>query len=376
MKWIIFFVLITHASFAQAILQGKVVDAAGEPLAAANVFVANTTYQTITNDRGLFYLQVPASDYNVIVSFVGFESVAVPSTSFTNLQTLYTFKLNPATAVLKTVTIIRDADRAQYLKMFTDHFLGRTRNAQSTKILNIEDLYLDFNAETGVLEVSSDVALQIENPALNYHITFVLSYFSYNTKTQTSIFAGYPVFRDLQSLDGKRKRTERKERQRAYLGSNMHFIRSVFTDSIARNGFKIKKFTRTPNPEYRGDEDYHRVMAEARKNNNYELARALPPKFIVKFINRDFSATDLILERDGNKYLQFSDYFDIIYEGERPEHHSHTPHQQSQLQLAAQPIQIFADGSYAQPDQVLFFGYMGWEKLADMMPFDYENEVD
>jgi hypothetical protein len=49
--------------------------------------------------------------------------------------------------------------------------------------------------------------------------------------------------------------------------------------------------------------------------------------------------------------------------------------QTSQLKLLEDsPIEIYADGNYADADRLANFGYMGWKKMGEMLPFDYQPE--
>ena len=63
---------------AQSILGGLVLDAeSGQPLAYANVFVANTSIGTTTDENGAFELSaVPLGQQEIIVSFVAYEALS------------------------------------------------------------------------------------------------------------------------------------------------------------------------------------------------------------------------------------------------------------------------------------------------------------
>ncbi len=76
MKYIVFFSalfwLATGISYAQ--VKGTVRDNSGELIAGANVFWANTTNGTTTNEDGYFSLKKPNSAKLLIVSFIGYEN--------------------------------------------------------------------------------------------------------------------------------------------------------------------------------------------------------------------------------------------------------------------------------------------------------------
>jgi len=54
-------------------LSGKITDNEGQPIPGAYVFVDKTTYQTTTNDKGKFKLELPAdTTFKVLISHIGF----------------------------------------------------------------------------------------------------------------------------------------------------------------------------------------------------------------------------------------------------------------------------------------------------------------
>lgn len=67
----------------QKAINGKVLDAAGEPIIGANVIVKGTTNGTITDIDGNFTLNVP-SECILQVSYIGFNTQEVKVTSTTN----------------------------------------------------------------------------------------------------------------------------------------------------------------------------------------------------------------------------------------------------------------------------------------------------
>ena len=67
------------ATMAQSfIVKGVVKDSNDEPLPFANVFFAETTHGTTTNEEGMFELNIPkAGTYDLIVRFIGYKTYAV-----------------------------------------------------------------------------------------------------------------------------------------------------------------------------------------------------------------------------------------------------------------------------------------------------------
>lgn len=96
-----------HADAIESILQqkainGKVLDAAGEPIIGANVIVKGTTNGTITDIDGNFTLNVP-SECILQVSYIGFNTQEVKVTSTTNNITV---NLKEDTETLEEVVVV------------------------------------------------------------------------------------------------------------------------------------------------------------------------------------------------------------------------------------------------------------------------------
>jgi hypothetical protein len=41
------------------------------------------------------------------------------------------------------------------------------------------------------------------------------------------------------------------------------------------------------------------------------------------------------------------------------------------MEMRAKAVQLFENGSYFHPFDLFFEGYMAWEKIGDLLPFDY-----
>ena len=93
---------IFYNSVAELRINGKVLDAAGEPIIGANVIVKGTTNGTITDIDGNFTLNVP-SECILQVSYIGFNTQEVKVTSTTNNITV---NLKEDTETLEEVVVV------------------------------------------------------------------------------------------------------------------------------------------------------------------------------------------------------------------------------------------------------------------------------
>lgn len=87
----LFFFLPTHICLSQkALLQGKITDEKGEPLAFATLHLKNTTIGTTSNANGNYSLQVALGSYEVVVQYPGQKSI----TKQINVQEAKTYLLD------------------------------------------------------------------------------------------------------------------------------------------------------------------------------------------------------------------------------------------------------------------------------------------
>ncbi|HEX8268500.1 MAG TPA: carboxypeptidase-like regulatory domain-containing protein [Flavobacterium sp.] len=370
--------LIFLQATAQTGMRGLIVDAiTKQPLENANVFISNTTYSASTNEKGEFLIATPENKFQLVVAFVGYTTTVVTSDAFPDREKRYVIALNEESEELFPVSILSAKERAKYIKLFKDNLVGTTRNAEKSSILNIDDILLSVDEDKRWLEVSADVPLIIRNPALNYEITVVLASFKYDLKQRICHFTGYQSFQDLEPLTDKNSKKIIRERERAYKGSLMHFVRSAYEGKLTEERFLITKFTMEPNPEYPGDE----AVREMYNSKKAGLAlHKTPPRDIIVFDPRVLFPKDYLVESDGKKFFRFKNYLQVKYkvdgeeENYRHEFMKVESDQTSQLQLVNNTLEIYKNGNLSNPEGMIVYGYMGWEKLADAVPFDFVLE--
>ena len=137
-------VLWTGVAMAQpsghATLTGLVLDDDnGEPLAGVHVFIASSLIGTTTDAEGVFRLdRVPLGAQRLVVSMIGFEPIA-RDLFLEETQTYeYDFDLSPRVYELGQITVEGEWDPRwqRRLKRFIRLFIGETRYAEETEILN------------------------------------------------------------------------------------------------------------------------------------------------------------------------------------------------------------------------------------------------
>lgn len=239
-------ILIAPRLYAQNnfIITGKVTDESYNPLAGATVFIDGSKIATATDTSGGFKLIVPgAGSYNLSVKLLGYAS-ANKDIMLKKRAAIANFNLAVKPYVLNQVNIGTDKNWKANFEIFKIQFLGTTPNAAQCKIINPE--VINFSTKKGLLIADADEFLIVENPKLGYRIKYLLKTFQYNKIFARTSYNGDVVFEELPGTDVQ-KQAWATNRLQAYRGSMMHFLRSVFTNTILKEGFIVSRILKTSN---------------------------------------------------------------------------------------------------------------------------------
>jgi hypothetical protein len=305
------------------------------------------------------------------------------------------FKLSPKEFALSQVEVTSQRDSSWYvnLEVFKENFLGRSRIARKCKLLNPEVLIIDFNPQTGLLDVKARDVLQIENPKLGYLIKYLLIEFQFDTQENYVSFSGFPSYELMKGNKAKEKRWLRN-RQTAYNGSVMHFVRALRVQQLQEERFNLRRLIRTPNPNRPSEEELEAARAQLRQRGNYTtlakddpisiiLSKASLPKIIEKLDTAKVPYKQYMHTTETGTFMAFEGFFQVVYTGEKEElsyvqatsmFQSRRPtYQTSVISLRSASVFLEEMGNIIEPLDVLFEGYWGWEKLGDMLPLDYQS---
>jgi len=217
-------------------ISGLVIDSETKtPLPGANVYLEQTTVGTVTTDSGTFVLNIPAGNYNVIVSYVGYKPFSAPAYKDKNNQLVAA--LIPDIKMLNEVAITVDPNWPEYFSLFKMFFLGK--NSNQCEILNPKVLTFNYTKGTYILTAEASQPLIIENRALGYKLHYDLTSFIHYTG-RTS-YTGFTRFEELPAVKSKEKKLWRTNREQFYLGSPNHFMHSLISNQSPKDQFIIKK---------------------------------------------------------------------------------------------------------------------------------------
>jgi CarboxypepD_reg-like domain len=357
-------------------LSGSVKDAAtGKPLAGVSVFLNATSKGTVTRADGHFVLPgIPAGRYEVIISAIGYQTanIAISSHSLPpQLDVALHVKASELTAVV-VEPYLKDGWK-RYGKLFLDYFIGTTENANHTKLKNHEVLRFHYYLKSRLLNVTATDPLIIENKALGYNLEYRLESFEYDMSTQIITYSGYPLFKEMTADFASTRADWEQHRRYAYLGSMMHFMRTLYKGQLYSEGFIVEHEVQIPNLEKQ------RVKAIYKQNitntdstmpmdtlHHYWAVLREPDFFTAKTKSTDDLLT---IHPDQTRTLFFTGDCTIIYGNG----HLGIAYQQSIINLMEPvPIDIGENGAYYPPRILSKGNWAKTETIANLLPRDYE----
>lgn len=400
---LLFFLLVQTAS-AQNTLRGRVIAAdTKQPIHLANVFLSNTSIGTVTNAEGIFIIdRFPQGRYDIVVSCIGYESF-VATIQYSQLPYTLEVNLKPKVNILDEVVVepYEKNGWERYGKFFMDNFIGTSALATDCKLKNPETIRFRYNKKENILRAFADEPIILENRALGYILRYDLKSFEYNYTTRIFYFQGYPLFEDIPT---DRKRIQErwiKNREETYYGSLMHFMRSVFRNKLIENGFEVRKLIKVSEEEKKRVRAIYNSKVYVNGNGNIVVNdsilgqgnkdTALYYRKVMRQPEKMNVLIDKVLPGDSIAFaidsftagLFFDDHLQVIYLYKQvPVEYYRTNSlsvnsksvTSSEIYLPnKRTIAVLGNGSFYEGIDLISSGYWGWwEKLATMLPFDYE----
>jgi hypothetical protein len=388
---------------AQRQLSGEVIDAVSKvPIASANVYLANSSVGTVTDEKGKFRItNFPAGRYDLVVSCIGYSPQSI-SLNTSQLPASLSVALKPKVEELQEV-VVEPYEKNGWEKwgqFFMDNFIGTHAFAKSCSFRNSKIVKFRFSKKKNTLEAFADDQLVIENKALGYLLKFDLVSFEYNFSTHILIYRGYPFFTELPTKRERLKKRWERNRQEVYEGSVMHFMRSLYRNRLLENHFEVRRLIKiSPEEKARVRSIYLGRMTgnNAGARNGQGIGSTPRPdsmNYYRMVLNQPESLNILVntlLPGDSIAYgidsttagLRFPGYLQVVYPSRKtpPEYKPYLPKgveytlQTSEIYMRTdEPIAVLANGSYFPPVDLITVGYWGWsEKICTLLPSDYKT---
>ncbi|HEV7329926.1 MAG TPA: carboxypeptidase-like regulatory domain-containing protein [Flavisolibacter sp.] len=389
-------VLLFQAGKAQKLLRGVVLDAEkASPVPKASVFLNNMSVGTTANEQGRFELLIPAGKYELIVSSVGYVT-SIQTIAASEVADFVTVKLIPKVPELEAIVIepYEKNGWEKWGRFFLENFIGTSALAADCRILNKDVIRFRHSKAANKLTAHAMEPLVIENKALGYRLRYQLETFEYNFQNHYILYIGYPFFELMEGREKKQKAWQQK-RSEIYYGSMMHFMRSIYRNTLPQEGFEVRRMKKIPNLEkQRVKEAYKSNVIKSSTTGNRIMVGAVPSDSMDYYetVLRQPDFHDVIgkevLVGDSIAFgidsltagLSFPDYLYVRYKnGKVPKEYvqrypSGAHAMLSYLQLLNnQLVAIQSNGMFYNPIDIISSGYWAWsEKIATMLPFDFK----
>lgn len=224
------------------VISGTVVDKkTNEKIPFVAIYFNGTFVGTTSNNDGEFSLDVSQNaSMPLSVSSMGYESLTLDDYLKKEPLIIYLVakEFDVDEVVVSAKSLLRK--RKANLRLFKKEFLGSSANASGCKIVNEDDIYFNYETDNDTMKAFTKKPLLIKNWALGYSITYYLDMFEYYKETKSFVYKGNSIFEEEMTRPGEanRKIYEAK-RKEAYLGSRMHFLRSLWADDLENAGFHL-----------------------------------------------------------------------------------------------------------------------------------------
>lgn len=314
--------LVVSVSTAKAqVVSGKIMDMETDSAVSFASIYFSAAFKGTSSDRE-GYFQLPVSEYQgqtIVFSSVGYESAFLEKYEE---GAFYKIHMKPRRTLLDDVIVEPDEmPRELKERIFKNQFLGRSDNALSCKVQNMEDIRLVYFKSSNTLEGFCEKPIIIQNEALGYKINYYLEKFE--SRPKSIGYQGNFFFENDTSVPKRKFKKIEKRRRGAYRGSRMHFFRALW-------GGQLKK-------------EKWRILSSKKKKLEYH---------------------DVVIEKASQKFFQSSVPLTIRYRKNSP----------TFLEFKKPEI-FFNQKGHFDPSGLNWSGEMSNERVGDLLPFGYSPKV-
>ena len=341
----ILFINFYTAGYSQ-VIRGTILEKGTEnSIPNATIYFSGTFTGTTSDENGDFEIDISKNASRPLTfSAIGYYSLAINGLSKDGPNIVY---LIPKAYDLEEVVIRAksyEKDRKVNLKLFKKEFLGSTSNSRNCEILNEDDISFNYGSDRDTLIAYAIKPILIFNKALGYKITYYLDIFEYTRKSCSLFFTGSIIFTEDLAVDSRNKQFYKRKRNKAYLGSRMHFFRSLWSDELKPEQFNVKDSTNN-NIKYK-----EVTLADGTKKQLKSKSKYLNYEDIV------------VLDDSNNKLLTYPENLIVYYRTRF-----------SQINLLKEQVFFDKDGFF-DPTGINWIGVMGMQRIADWLPYEYLAE--
>jgi hypothetical protein len=236
----------------------------------------------------------------------------------------------------------------RYGSFFLKHFIGATPLADSCTLLNPEVLKFLYFKRSDRLKILASEPLQISNRSLGYNLRYELDSFVYFFKTDMNSYRGRCLYTEIEGSP-EEQQLWKKNREEAYYGSRLHFLRSYYDSTLKNEGFTVD------------------LLSKTRANKFDRLSK---PYDTAYYFYDDSSATAELWfpVKASISYYKKAPAKEYLQQYKLP--------MDARIQISyvdlSEAITITSNGYFFDQKSWVNQGYWSWKNLSDQLPYDYD----
>jgi len=368
---------------------GNIIDAdTREPIANANIFISNSSIGTASDKNGYFELRnLSYGRYEIIASVIGYEVLIAKVGVYTNSRRNFRLEMYKQPIQFPEVIVSAKGSwkRRSQLRQFRKNLLGNSQNGKKSYIKNEEAIH--FKSSHGMLMASANEPLEIINNSLGYSIQYVLEDFEL---TEGYVkYIGYPHFVEQTATTYHDSLDWSDNRKNTYMGSLRHFLTTICENYEMTNGDTTKRqidfklgdamqhnvkvtYGDTTHIEEQG---FYILKIDSLLNTRKRTYKYYEMRY-KPVGNRQLVNTNCFLTEANNSnemYLQFDGLLEVTCsEKSAPFKNINHSNGTSWIKIVGDSTVLDRQGRYFDIYAIKTSGLWAKERVADMLPFDYE----
>ncbi len=325
-----------------------------ETIPACNVYLSGGTIGTMTDENGNFTISgLNPGVYDLIVSHVSynFKSVAINITSKDiDLGSVF-LKEKPIQTTFTEVQDKVDRKWQRQFERFKKYILGDHFRKKDIEIPNAYEA--EFKRAGNALVKKETFTLQINNNYTGYEIFYPVQDFLLGNGIQ-QFMVGYPRFKSMESDDPDEVQKWEANRGKSYEGSLRHFFKSLLSGSLEQEFFESELTDQDP------------LNRNNKPNAAVSISGAVQNGATGSLKIEDTSD-------DRIKKIVFKDFLKVRY---LKESMANGQGQLTYLKANKGFVFVYTNGLLVDPMSITAYGYLSTEGLYEMLPFDFEYDID
>ncbi|MFB6342097.1 carboxypeptidase-like regulatory domain-containing protein [Saccharicrinis sp. FJH62] len=367
---IFFFALFTKSYSVE--ITGNIKDTdTGKPVEYAAVYINGTTIGTISNTEGYFSLNYEFDNCQLVVNHLSYNLVVVNIAPGHSSNLI--INLEPKNIEISQINVQSENLRSKNLTYFKKVFLGNNFWGENAEILN--DSVLVFRSEyfgddaprkelinkIKYFEVKAMAPLQIDLPRLGYLLQYDMVRFveAYDPQYGMTIInnLGYIYFKSYDHVSRLKEMRFRRNRYKVYYHSIMHFVRSLYDNKLAENGYDVFTYSKNDSVETITQFSLDTCDCISYKNDEASITGMKGRKILIHYYTNNFKPTNLSKYNDDASWR--------ILTGLKPASYS-------LLYVGKDTCVIRKDGTLPGGGELIFNGDIAKKRYGAILPSDFE----